>query len=391
MILPNAFLALAALSAAAASKVDIFLNIDNDFVLTFNGGSPKVDATAPPPQLYNWQFTNHFTYTVADDEPLILGINATDYGVIAGIAGVVLVDGKVYAATHALDDRLLFSQKVISSDWNSNLLYDDSTWSTIASGAVSTACNDAYKWGDVITRLESAAKVPASVGVGMAWPGGCHNVFTNTFVRLVIPPAKSPPHLLEVFTVVDNNFTLYMPGSTPHEAAKALPNGPYSFDWQVPNYFSQPIARGQKSLLIAMKAMDYGVIAGVAMIVKFNGKIVAYTGDCSSDFRFSGSAPAKGWNTEKYFKPADKWARWGDATMSDAVCSQAHLWGNVLNVLKGKAGAGAKVDLGMLWYPDCHNINTDVYMRLSLDVCEFERQEYRQLQQQKKQAAHRRA
>ncbi|KAJ3189654.1 hypothetical protein HK101_008807 [Irineochytrium annulatum] len=191
MILPSAFLALTALSTAAATKVDIFLNVDNDFALTFNGGSPVIDAMAQAPQLYNWQFTNHFTHTVADDQPLLIAINATDYGVIAGIAAVVLLDGELYAATNPSDNNFLFSQKALTG-WNSDVNYDDSTWTTIAGGTVGTTCDQAGLWGDVLTQLANAAKVPVSLGVSMAWPGGCHNVNTITYVRLVIEPAPAP-------------------------------------------------------------------------------------------------------------------------------------------------------------------------------------------------------
>ncbi|KAJ3134241.1 hypothetical protein HK101_004372, partial [Irineochytrium annulatum] len=162
MFLPSALLALGAIAATTATKVDVFLNIDNDFVLTFNGGSPVVDATAQAPLIYNWQYTNHFTHTFADDEPILLAINATDYGVIAGVAAVVLVDGKVFAATTAHDDHFLFTQTV-GAGWNSDVHYDVSTWSSIASGKVGTTCSEAKLWGDVLSKLEKAAKVPASM------------------------------------------------------------------------------------------------------------------------------------------------------------------------------------------------------------------------------------
>ncbi|KAJ3189651.1 hypothetical protein HK101_008804 [Irineochytrium annulatum] len=371
MILPNALLALAAISAAAASKVDIFLNVDNDFVLTFNGGSPVVDATAQAPLLFNWQFTNHFTHTFADDEPLLIAIDASDNGVIAGIAAVVLVDGEVYAATDASDDNFLFSQQVVPG-WNSNVNYDDSTWSAIADGKVGITCDQASLWGDVLTQLSKAANVPASLGVSMAWPGGCHNINTHTYVRLVIEPSSPAPapapvpapapapgsSKVDVYLNIDNDFVLNFNGGSPLIDATA--KAPQLFNWQFTNHFTYNVAANEP-LLIAIDASDNGVIAGIAAVVLVDGKVYATTNAQSDNILFTQQVSA-GWNSNINYDDST-WSTIASGKVG-ITCDQASLWGDVLTQLANEAKVSTSLGVAMAWPGGCHNVNTHTYVRI---------------------------
>ncbi|KAJ3163349.1 hypothetical protein HK101_000628 [Irineochytrium annulatum] len=351
MFLASALLALAAASSALADyQVDIYLTVDDNYKIYPSDG---VNVN------HDWQTIDHHTYEVPDGQPFLVSIDAFNNAGIAGVGAVVKVDGRLYAATRPGDNHFKFSHSAdLTSDsrWQTDILFDDSAWSTIATGtgfnAISLICDNAAQWGNLPARLQTTANVVIP-DMAMAWPWSCESPHTNTSVRLVIQPP--PKRQVDVWITVDDTFHLTFNGQV------FDPQGP---NWMTLSHYTTYVADDQE-LVIGVAAQNYNGIGGMSMAVKVDGEIFSATQPGYDNMRFLDHAPAAGWNTDVNFDD-NAWMRMDGARVPEVAgvsvwCKDADQWGNMPAQISNSAGVNS---MAFAWPYSCDRQNTQTWARV---------------------------
>jgi hypothetical protein len=134
----------------------------------------------------DWTTIKTYTTIVEGAGPFLVGIDATDYGGISGIAAAVLVDGEVYSVTGVPDSeiklRAVYDPAKESSQWSSSTEFNDADW-MVATG--NPRSDRASAWGNIEARVAAVAGAPV---VRMAWAPSQDAINMKNYARLVITP-----------------------------------------------------------------------------------------------------------------------------------------------------------------------------------------------------------
>ncbi|KAK5672706.1 hypothetical protein QVD99_000214 [Batrachochytrium dendrobatidis] len=376
------------LSAIAAPNtphtISITMDVDDSYSLTFDGTDYSVSYSDS-----SWYTIKTYTKNVTGDGPWLIAVHANDYGTIAGLFASVFLDGSPYSTTATANNKFVMSPNTPSTNWNTNINYDDSQWFT----QTTDNCPITNMWSSMLPSLDQQTK--GQVARSMWYPD-CRNTGTvanpkNMYFRLVVTAPTTAPtsipvaqvsttsaaavatttspaavatttsavapiatHVITITMVVDDYYEMKI-----NSVQYTVPQN--STNWKTLQTYNQ-VVYGDGPWLISITGHDTGGASGLFAAVYIDGKPFTFTGSAGNKFVMLGNTPAQGWDTNVSFDDR----AWYTQT-SDVCNSLSDPWWTFIPTLD----AMTRPQLARaMWYPDCTsnlgstNAPKNMYFRL---------------------------
>ncbi|KAJ8324924.1 hypothetical protein O5D80_006450 [Batrachochytrium dendrobatidis] len=367
------------LSAIAAPNtphtISITMDVDDSYSLTFDGTDYSVSYSDS-----SWYTIKTYTKNVTGDGPWLIAVHANDYGTIAGLFASVFLDGSPYSTTATANNKFVMSPNTPSTNWNTNINYDDSQWFT----QTTDNCPITNMWSSMLPSLDQQTK--GQVARSMWYPD-CRNTGTvanpkNMYFRLLVTPPPTAPtygytnqvstiaayasaatttspaavvtttsavapiatHVITITMVVDDYYEMKI-----NSVQYTVPQN--ETNWKTLQTYNQ-VVYGDGPWLISITGHDTGGASGLFAAVYIDGKPFTFTGSAGNKFVMLGNTPAQGWDTNVNFDDR----AWYTQT-SDSCNSVVIGWPFIptLDAMTRPQLARA------MWYPDCTSTPGDSY------------------------------
>ncbi|KAK5672711.1 hypothetical protein QVD99_000214 [Batrachochytrium dendrobatidis] len=373
-----------AVAPIATHVITITMDVDDSYSLTFDGTDYSVSYSDS-----SWYTIKTYTKNVTGNGPWLIAVHANDYGTIAGLFASVFLDGSPYSTTATANNKFVMSPNTPSTNWNTNINYDDSQWFT----QTTDNCPITNMWNSMLPSLDQQTK--GQVARSMWYPD-CRNTGTvanpkNMYFRLVVTAPTTAPtsipvaqvsttsaaavatttspaavatttsavapiatHVITITMVVDDYYEMKI-----NSVQYTVPQN--STNWKTLQTYNQ-VVYGDGPWLISITGHDTGGASGLFAAVYIDGKPFTFTGSAGNKFVMLGNTPAQGWDTNVSFDDR----AWYTQT-SDVCNSLSDPWWTFIPTLD----AMTRPQLARaMWYPDCTsnlgstNAPKNMYFRL---------------------------
>ncbi|KAJ3278622.1 hypothetical protein HDU76_009822, partial [Blyttiomyces sp. JEL0837] len=190
-------------------NITVLINVDNQFTLYMPGGPDPIIGEN------DWGTTQIFTSIVSGPGPHLVAVDAVDYGVVSGIAMIVLVDGELYTATGLPDSHVKIYAGAYKGPDTLTRDIDTEYWATdvampepeaVWAVGVEQVCStrNVERWGGVEKKLAAASGFPG-LPVKMVWWPSCDSMNIRNFLRLKVVPPECTSLNSEVTSVAKSN------------------------------------------------------------------------------------------------------------------------------------------------------------------------------------------
>ncbi|KAI8910773.1 hypothetical protein EDD86DRAFT_246145 [Gorgonomyces haynaldii] len=182
------------IASAAARTLDITLTADNSWEMFISSKTATESIVGPKDGdngiQYGWNNTKKISRTIGDG-PVVIGIKATDYGVVAGLFAHVKVDGQYFTHTGPANSKVYVSTAAVASDWY-KLPYEPSKWQIASS---TPAClNGEASWGQqFMKQLITLSGDNKEIKAVWGGPNSCNTLNSVQYFRILIPASAKCP------------------------------------------------------------------------------------------------------------------------------------------------------------------------------------------------------